>query len=68
MDYIKNYEKINAAVTSAAQELNINYLDLNYETKNLLELNHFRDDAHLNDAGVKIVSAFYAEYLKKFFD
>jgi hypothetical protein len=66
MDYIKNYEKINAAVSAAARELNVEYLDLNYETKNLLRLKDFRDDAHLNDGGVKIVSAFYAEYLKRF--
>ena len=65
MDYIKNYDLIYNDINKFAQENNIKYIDLNkicYEN-NLLKDENFRDDAHLNDSGVKIVNNIFMEFL-----
>jgi len=57
MDYIKNYENIHEQVAKVAEELSVPYWDYNIINKEdgLLTNADFRDDAHLNDAGVQKV-------------
>lgn len=66
MDYIKNYNLIHDEISTFAKQNNIPYIDYNLINKNenLLTNNHFRDDAHLNDSGVKIVSNHFLNWLK----
>lgn len=67
LDYIKNYDLINKQIENFAKENNIFYVDYNLinKEKNLLTNNNFRDDAHLNDSGVQIVSHHFVNILKE---
>ncbi|MFI3173621.1 MAG: SGNH/GDSL hydrolase family protein [Bacillota bacterium] len=68
MDYISNYHLINNEITAFAESHDVPYLDINliaYED-DLLENRNFRDDAHLNDSGVKIVNAYFLQYLESY--
>ncbi len=55
LDYIQNYNVVHNIFNEIANELNIPYYDYNLINLNLKN-EHFRDDAHLNDSGVQIVS------------
>lgn len=65
MDYIKNYAEIHNFVEGIANENGITYIDYNIKNKeqNMLVHDNFRDDAHLNDSGVQIVSGDLAKWL-----
>ncbi|MCD8036072.1 MAG: hypothetical protein LUE88_01630, partial [Clostridiales bacterium] len=65
MDYIEGYDHIHDEMAKIANDLGVKYLDFNIvnEEENLLELINFRDDAHLNDSGVKIIDAYYVDWL-----
>lgn len=65
MEYIKNYEYIYGQVQKFAQEQGIDYIDYNVvnQREGLLTNDNFRDDAHLNDSGVKIVDAHFLQWL-----
>ena len=66
MDYIKNYDIIHSQMADIAKNLGIKYLDFNTVNmeEGLFELIEFRDDAHLNDSGVKKANAYYVNWLK----
>ena len=66
MEYIKNYEKINNWFLNFSKENGVKYIDYNIINKeeNLLKNENFRDDAHLNDSGVKIIDNHFLEWLK----
>lgn len=66
MDLISNYSAVHDKMSDIAEELGVKYLDFNIvnEQENLFKLENFRDDAHLNDSGVKIADAYYVEWLK----
>lgn len=66
MEFIKNYDVIHSFMAEFAESLGIKYLDFNIVNKEekLLELNQFRDDAHLNDSGVKTVNKYYINWLR----
>ncbi len=55
LEYIKNYDNIHNIFNDIATNLKVPYYDYNIIELGLTN-NHFRDDAHLNDSGVKIVS------------
>ncbi|MEA4971958.1 hypothetical protein SDC9_59500 [bioreactor metagenome] len=65
LDYIKNYDAIHEKMADIADSFGIKYLDFNIANRDegLLELENFRDDAHLNDSGVKIINGYYANWL-----
>jgi len=65
MDYINNYDEIHNAVAEISEGLGVKYLDFNVVNRDekLLKLENFRDDAHLNDSGVKIVDSYYVNWL-----
>lgn len=65
MDYIQNYDKIHEKMAELAREVNAPYIDYNIinEQTGMLTNANFRDDAHLNDSGVKIVDAHFADWL-----
>lgn len=65
MEYINNYEIIHENVSDFAQRNQVPYIDYNLinQEENLLENKNFRDDAHLNDSGVKIVDQHFLQYL-----
>lgn len=67
MEYITNYDSIHKQIALFAAENNIPYIDYNVvnETEKILINDNFRDDAHLNDSGVKIVDAHFINWLKK---
>ena len=67
MDYIKNYDVIHNCIADIAAEYDIAYYDYNIINKeeHLLTLDNFRDDAHLNNSGVEIVSKHFANLLLK---
>ncbi len=67
LDYIQNYDLIHNQIANFAKENNIFYIDYNLINKeeNLLTNENFRDDAHLNDSGVKIVSNHFLDVLKE---
>lgn len=69
MKFIKNYESIYSKVKKFAKENNITYLDYNIVNaeENLVTDDNFRDDAHLNDSGVKIISNHFVNFIKKIF-
>ncbi len=54
-EYIKNYDIIHNTFKEISIELDVPYYDYNLINLNLTNDN-FRDDAHLNDSGVQIVS------------
>lgn len=67
IDYIKNYDLIHNQIQQFANQYNIPYIDYNIINKNenLLTNQNFRDDAHLNDSGVKIISNHFLNILKE---
>jgi len=67
MDYIENYDVIYSEISGFAAENGIPYLDYNMINlrEGLLKDENFRDDAHLNDSGVKIVDANFLSWLKQ---
>lgn len=67
MKFIKNYDVIHQKFANFANKNNINYIDYNIVNmeENMLEMKHFRDDAHLNDEGVKIVDEHFAKWFRK---
>ena len=66
MDYIENYDVIHDEMSRLAERLGVKYIDFNIINmeEELLEIENFRDDAHLNDSGVKIVNEYFVEWLK----
>ncbi|MEA4815239.1 MAG: SGNH/GDSL hydrolase family protein [Lachnospiraceae bacterium] len=67
MGYIENYDAIYSKISEFAAENQIPYIDYNIINQNeaLLKNENFRDDAHLNDSGVKIVDAHFLSWLKQ---
>ncbi len=66
MDFINDYGHVHDEMANIAEKLGVKYLDFNIVNaeESLLELINFRDDAHLNDSGVKIADAYYVEWLR----
>lgn len=62
MDYIENYDVIHQTVADFAAENQVPYIDYNLLDLGLTNDN-FRDDAHLNDSGVKIVDEHFRNWL-----
>jgi len=69
MDFIENYEAIHAQVAEMCAGLGVPYLDYNMinTEQPFLQNEDFRDDAHLNHAGVEKVSRDYAERIREYF-
>jgi len=67
MDFIQNYSKVNQKVSKFAEENGVAYIDYNIVNaeENLLTNENFRDDAHLNHSGVKVVDKHFAQWVKK---
>ncbi len=67
MDFIKNYTAVHEKLSSFAAENNIPYIDYNIVNmeENLLEIENFRDDAHLNDSGVAIVDTHFVKWFQQ---
>ena len=65
MGYIKNYELIHNEIASFAKENDVPYIDYNIINmeEGMFDTENFRDDAHLNDSGVKILDAHFNEWL-----
>lgn len=65
MEYIEDYESIHRSVAEIAKRLQTPYIDYNMVNKELdfLKNEHFRDDAHLNDSGVKLVDSHFLNWL-----
>jgi len=63
-DYISNYECIHDVFQKIADENNLTYLDFNLVNakEHILTNDNFRDDAHLNDSGVKIVDKYMIDH------
>lgn len=66
MEFIKNYDAIHNQISDFANQNSIEYIDYNIVNKNesLLSNDNFRDDAHMNDSGVKIVNKHFLNFLK----
>ena len=66
MEYIQNYDLVHEKVAQYAAENNVPYLDFNIvnQEEGLFTNENFRDDAHLNDSGVKIADAYFIDWLK----
>jgi len=67
MEYIKNYDLVNKAVSDFAEANGVGYIDYNIinEGGQMLHHSNFRDDAHLNHSGVEIVDNHFSNWLKK---
>ena len=65
MGYIKNYELIHNEIASFAKDNDVPYIDYNIINmeEGMFDTENFRDDAHLNDSGVKILDAHFKEWL-----
>lgn len=65
MDYIKNYDEVHDKLSDLARNLNVPYIDYNEKNYNekILTNEYFRDDAHLNDRGVKVIDGMFKDYL-----
>ena len=65
MDYIKNYDEVHEKLSDLARNLNVPYIDYNEKNYNekILTNEYFRDDAHLNDRGVKVIDGMFKDYL-----
>ena len=63
-DYISNYDCIHNVFQKIADENNLKYLDFNLvnASEHILTNDNFRDDAHLNDSGVKIVDKYMIDH------
>ncbi len=66
MDHIKNYDMIHMTIERLAEENDVEYVDYNLVSRNILTNDNFRDDAHLNYSGVEIVDNDFLEILKKY--
>ncbi len=66
MELIDNYDDVHNELAAISEELGVKYLDFNIVNmrENLFKLENFRDDAHLNDSGVKIADKYYIEWLR----
>ncbi len=60
---IKNYDLIHKKMTELAASINVQYIDYN-ELQYMFNDANFRDDAHMNDSGVKILNAHFADFLE----
>lgn len=67
MEFIKNYDAVHETIADFAKKSEIAYIDYNIVNQNikLFTNDNFRDDAHLNDSGVKIVNTHFIEWLKE---
>lgn len=67
MELMKNYNIVHEIISDFAKNSNIPYIDYNIVNENteLLTNDNFRDDAHLNDRGVKIVNTHFINWLKQ---
>ena len=65
MEYIKNYDLIHNKVKAFAEENGVPYIDYNIINmeEGMFKHENFRDDAHLNDSGVKILDAHFKVWL-----
>ena len=64
LDLIKNYYAANSEINRFSSNYQIPYFDYNLPSQRLELTNfHFRDDAHLNDAGVKMLNSDFLEKL-----
>ena len=63
-NYIENYDDIHNVFQKLADENKLVYLDFNIinAQEHILTNDNFRDDAHLNDSGVKIVDKYMIEH------
>ncbi len=66
LEYIKNYDKISDRIQKIADENSLRYLDFNLVNQNehIFADENFRDDAHLNDSGVKIADEYFCKWYK----
>lgn len=66
MEKMENYSFVHNAVEEFSKENNLAYIDYNIVNgeEKLLQNEDFRDDAHLNDKGVKIVNKHFVQWLK----
>jgi len=67
MQHISHYDAIHSEFSEFAQENGLLYLDYNIinEKEKLVSNENFRDDAHLNDSGVKIIDEHFSNFLKE---
>ena len=65
MDYITDYNSVHDKMAEIAENIDAKYIDFNIinSEEGLLKLENFRDDAHLNDSGVKIVDKYFVDWL-----
>ena len=65
MDYITDYNLVHDKMAEIAENIDAKYIDFNIinSEEGLLKLENFRDDAHLNDSGVKIVDKYFVDWL-----
>lgn len=65
MDYITDYNSVHDKMAEIAGNIDAKYIDFNIinSEEGLLKLENFRDDAHLNDSGVKIVDKYFVDWL-----
>ena len=65
MDYITDYNSVHDKMAEIAENIDATYIDFNIinSEEGLLKLENFRDDAHLNDSGVKIVDKYFVDWL-----
>ena len=65
MGYIEHYDAVNGKVSDFARRNRVPYIDYNIVNRDtgFLTNDHFRDDAHLNDGGVKLLDADFSQWL-----
>ena len=65
LDWIENYDVLHEKMAAIADEAGVKYLDFNIVNRDegLFAIENFRDDAHLNDSGVKVADAYFAGWL-----
>ncbi len=69
VDYLSHYEFVHNEISAFAEEYGIPYYDyiLIAKEEKMFENENFRDDAHLNDSGVKILDEHFIEILREYF-
>lgn len=69
VDYIKNYNFVHDKINDFAEENAVPYYDyiLISKEENMFQNENFRDDAHLNDSGVKILNKHFIDVLREYF-
>lgn len=67
LDYIENYDIIHSKIALLSQELDVPYFDYNIinSEENLVTDENFRDDAHLNYSGAKIICNHFINLMKE---